>query len=182
MRSPRFHLRAVFTGAAFFLLCIRAEADWVAVTKNPYPNELQGLKLYARYLAPLIPLQSERMQVVQVLGSNEDIDSKDWKVTVLYSCTDDSLSCTHGPRNDLVGSIEMFPKHRVSFLQIKMPLVFCRSVGGVSEINVACDIYSDDFGLEYWVVSGNSPSHKNGDLLMIRYGPTRDSPRKIRRN
>ena len=182
MRSPRFHLRGVFTCPAFVLLCIRAESDGVAVTKNPYPHELQGLKLYARYLAPLIPLQSDRMKVVQVLGSNEDIDLKNWKVTVLYSCKDDPLACTHGPRNDLVGAIEMVPKHRVSFRQIKMPLVFSRSVGGVSEINVACDIYSDDFGLEYWVVSGNSPSHKNGDLLMIRYGPTRDSQRKTRRN
>ena len=109
----------------FFLLL--AAANSAAVTKNPYPKELQGLKLYARYLGPLVPLQSNGMQVRQVLGLNEDLDSENW--------------------NDLVSTIVMLPKHRVSFRQLKMPPMFSRSVGGVSQINVACDIYSDDFGL-----------------------------------
>jgi hypothetical protein len=48
-----------------------------------------------------------------------------------------------------------------------------KSYGGVSEINVACDIHTDDFGLQNWVLSGDYPSYRKGDLPMIRYGPSR---------
>jgi hypothetical protein len=61
----------------------------------------------------------------------------------------------------------------VSLQRFKFPAVFSRSYGGVSEINVTCDIYADEFGLEYWIVSKDFPQHRKGDLLMIHYGPRR---------
>ena len=94
---------------------------------------------------------------------------------VLYSCTEDFISCSHGPRNDPLDTIVITPKHRVSLRHLNFPMAFSHSQGGVSEINVTCDIYTDKFGLQYWVVSGHFPSRKKGDLLMIEYGdPTAD--------
>ncbi len=178
MLSPGAQLQQAFFRVSVILLCIVAEANLVAGTPNPYPNEIRGLKLYLRFLSPLIPLQSDAKQVLQVLGTNQTLDLKNWRITVLYSCRDDFKTCSHGPRNDPVDTIEVVPKHRVSLLRTKIPQAFSHSYGGVSEINVTCDVYSDEFGLEYWVVSGNFPSHKKADLLMIRYGGSRASKRQ----
>ncbi|HKF50368.1 MAG TPA: hypothetical protein VKB38_23600 [Terracidiphilus sp.] len=145
--------------------------DLLAATPNPYPNELKGLKFYARYLSPLRPLQSNQMEVEQVLGSKQGKELKDWKVVPLYSCKEDFLTCSHGPGNDPLDTIEITPKHRVSLRHVKFPKAFTVSYGSVSEINVACVTYTDAFGLQYWVVSGDFTSHKSGDLLMIEYGP-----------
>ena len=142
-----------------------------ATSPNPYPNEINGLKLYDRYLKPLTPGKSDTAQVVQLLGKNEILELKDWRIRALYSCAEDVLTCSEGPRNDILARIEVTPKHRVSLKRFKFPVVFSRSTGGVSEINVTCDIYGDEFGLEYWVLSEDFPSYRKGDLLMIRYGP-----------
>jgi len=150
-----------------------------AATPDPYPNEIKELRFYARYLAPLHPLESDTKQVVQVLGSNQGLDLKDWRIGVFYSCTEGFPACTHSPRNDSLDTIEIRPKHRVSLRRIKFPATFSHTYGSVSEINVTCDIYADDFGLEYWVVSSNVQSHRKGDLLMIRYGPSRDAEGRI---
>lgn len=85
----------------------------------------------------------------------------------------DFLTCSHGPRNDPLSIIEIRPKHRVSLRHLNFPAAFSHSYGSVSEINVTCDINTDDFGLEYWVLSRDFPSYRKGDLLMIRYGPSR---------
>ena len=144
-----------------------------AATPELYPNELNGMHFYARYLAPLRPLRSDTQQVAQVLGSTQGMELKDWKVVVLYSCKEDSLACSHGPRNDPLDTIVFWPKHRVSLSDVTFPAAFTASQGGVSEINAPCLIYSDAFGLEYWVVSNDFASYRKGDLLMIRYGPPR---------
>jgi hypothetical protein len=144
-----------------------------ATSPNPYPNEINGLKFYEQYLNPLTPHKSDTAQVVQVLGSNQGLELKDWRIRALYSCAEDFLTCSHGPRNDLLDTIEVTPRHRVSLRRFKFPALFSRGSGGVSEINVTCDIYADEFGLEYWIVSQDFPSHRKGDLLMIHYGPRR---------
>jgi hypothetical protein len=141
-----------------------------ATAPNPYPNEINGLKFYEQYLNPLTPHKSDNAQVVQVFGSGHGLELKDWRIRGLYSCAEDFLTCTHGPRNDLLDFIEVTPRHRVSLERFKFPTVFSRSVGAVSEINVTCDIYADEFGLEYWIVSHDFPSHRKGDLLWIHYG------------
>ena len=145
-----------------------------ATTPNPYPNEIKGLKFYERYLAPLRPHQSEVKQVVQVLGSDKGLELKDWRIGVLYSCTEDFLTCSHGSRNDPLEEITITPKHRISLRHLKFPRVFSHSYGSVSEINVTCDIYADESGLQYWVISGDFPSYKKGDLLWIKYGTVPD--------
>lgn len=148
--------------------------DLLAATPNPYPNEVKGLRFYTQYLSPLKPLQSNTEQVEQVLGSDHLMELKDWRIGAYYSCGDeDFLTCSHRVGNQLLNFIEITPKHTVSMLHVKFPTTFSISYGGVSEINVTCKIYEDKFGLQYWVVSSDFPSHKNGELLMIRYGPNR---------
>jgi len=146
-----------------------------AATTNPYPNEIKGFSFYTLYLAPLRPSQSDAKQVAQVLGPSQFLDLENWRVVALYSCKEDSTTCSHGPRDDLLDTIVVTPKHRVSLRSLKFPPAFSHSQGGVSEINVTCDIYTDKFGLQYWVVSGDFPSHKKGDLLRIEYGPAPDA-------
>jgi hypothetical protein len=145
-----------------------------AAAPNLYPNEIAGLKFYAGYLAPLRPMDSDVKAVVQVLGSDQGRDMKDWRIRALFSCTGD---CPPGSQHGPLASIVIAPKRRVSFKRIKLPAIFSHEYGSVSEINVSCDIYSDNFGLAYWVVSGNSRSYKKGDLLWIEYGPARAAGR-----
>ncbi len=149
--------------------------DLNAATTNPYPNEIKGFSFYAQYLSPLRPHQSDAKQVVQVLGSDQGLELKNWKVVVLFSCSEDIITCSHGPRNDPLDTIVITPKRRVSLRHLKFPMAFSHSYGGVSEINVTCDVYTDKFGLQYWVVSGDFPSYKKGDLLRIEYGPASDA-------
>lgn len=142
---------------------------------NPYPNELDGMQFYAQYLSPLQPLQSDEKQVVKVLGTDEGPELKDWRIQIYFSCKEGYPACSHGTQNDLLYSIEVTPKHRVSLRNAKFPAAFSRSYGSKSEINVACDIYKDAFGLEYWVISKRSRSHHKGDLLTIVYGAPQPS-------
>jgi hypothetical protein len=43
----------------------------------------------------------------------------------------------------------------------------------VSEINISFDVYSDGFGLEYWLYEADSKWGKKGDLYLIAYGASR---------
>ena len=156
------------------LTVIILAADLNAAAADLYPNEINGFKFYERYLSPLRPHQSDVKQVVKVLGSSQVLELKNWRVGVRYSCTEDFATCSHGPRNDPLDTIVITPKQRVSLRHFRFPTEFAHSHGSVSEINVTCDVYTDKFGLQYWVVSGDFPSHKRGDLLMIEYGPASD--------
>jgi hypothetical protein len=140
---------------------------------NPYPNEINGLKFYEQYLNPLTPHKSDAAQVVQALGSDQGRELKDWRISARYACAEDSPTCSHGSRNRLLDIIEVTPRNRVSLQRFKFPAVFSRISGSVSEINVTCDVYADDFGLEYWIASRDFPPLRKGDLLMIHYGSRR---------
>lgn len=83
---------------------------------NPYPNEIEGLKFYERYLNPLTPHKSDNAQVVQVFGSDQGLELKDWRIVALYSCPEDFLTCSHGPRNDLLAHA----KEQVVFAAIQV--------------------------------------------------------------
>lgn len=67
-----------------------------ATSPNPYPNEINGLKFCEQYLNPLTPHESDTAQVVQVLGSDQGLELKDWRILALYSCAKDFLTCSHG--------------------------------------------------------------------------------------
>jgi hypothetical protein len=141
-----------------------------ATAATRYPNEIKGVKLYSRYLAPLVPGQSLHEQVAKVLNSDTDEQLQDWRITPLYACHEDFTTCSHGPRNDPLDFLEITPKHRVSLLYQKFPAAFQHSLGNMSEVNVVCDVYKDEFGLEYWVVANDNRSFTKGDLLRIVHG------------
>ena len=68
----------------------------------------------------------------------------------------------------------------ISLLRAKFPAAFTNAFGGVSEINVSCDVYSDSFGLECWLYAEDSAAGKKGDLMRIIYGPSaRAIPRSV---
>ncbi len=56
---------------------------------------------------------------------------------------------------------------------VKFPPSFTHCHASVSEINISFDVYSDRFGLEYWLHEKDSKLGKKGDLYRIIYGPSR---------
>jgi hypothetical protein len=58
-------------------------------------------------------------------------------------------------------------------------LVIVFRSGTQCEINVTCDIYKDNSGLQYWLLAEDSPTGKKGDLLEIVYGPSQRTVRQI---
>jgi hypothetical protein len=140
-------------------------------SRNPYPNELPGFKFYAKHLSPLRPYDSDRALVVHVLGSDQGIELSRWRIRVLYVGEGNKVN-----GHDITGrlaSLNIKPKQRVSMLRVKFPVKFTHSSGSVSEVNVSCDVYSDSFGLQYWLYAEDSVVGKKGDLMEIKYGPTK---------
>jgi hypothetical protein len=141
---------------------------------NPYPNELPGFKFYGKYLAPLRPHVSTLATVVHVLGSDQGKETSGWKIRPFFVGKSTSVDGRTGT-NDVTGRlahVQITPKEPISMLRVKFPAAFTHSVGGVSEINVSCDVYSDSFGLEYWLYANDSATRKKGDLMRIIYGPS----------
>jgi hypothetical protein len=151
---------------AFLVLLLPASLAVANAPKasNPYPNELPGYKLYAKYLNPLRPNVSDLDQVIRVLGSDQGHQIGRWWILPLFI----------GDENHATGrlaSVEISPRRRVSMLGVKFPALFSHSLGSVSEVNVTCDVYGDSYGLEYWLYAEDSPAGKKGDLMKIEYGP-----------
>jgi len=142
-----------------------------------YPNELKGFKFYERHLSPLQPYISGKAAVVQQLGSDQGKEMTGWRV-VVYWVGDYKSNTANGHlwAKDISGrlaSLELIPKKPISMQGVHFPSAFSHSLGGVSEINVSCDVYSDDFGLEYWIYSDDSKVARKGDLMRIVYGPSK---------
>jgi hypothetical protein len=143
----------------------------------PYPNELKGFKFYESHLSPLRPYISDEAAVVQLLGSDQGKEIPGWTVAVYW--VGDYKSNTVNGRlwaHDITGrlaSLELIPKRPVSMRRVRFPSAFSHSMGGVSEINVTCDVYTDDFGLEYWIYADDSKVARKGDLMRIVYGPSK---------
>lgn len=141
-----------------------------SVTKlsNPYPNELPDFKFYAKYLYPLHPLHSVHAQVVTVLGSDQRVEAGRWWILPTFLV--ESLVS----QNQMLYSIVITPRERVSMLRIKFPAVFTHSLGGSSESRgCSCDVYSDRFGLQYWLYAYDYSGGTKGDVFQIIYGPSR---------
>jgi hypothetical protein len=151
-----------------------------AQAHNPYPNELRGLKFYAKYLSPLRPGESDTKQIVQILGSDQGKELTDWRIGILFSCKEDFTVCSHGPRNDPLADMVIMPKHRVRMGSVKFPVAFKHSLGGASEINRSFDVYTDKYGLEYWIEKEDSPAALKGDLYEIRYRLSEESQKLTR--
>src|SRR5882672_1635119 len=150
-------------------------------SRNPYPNELPGFKFYVKHFTPLRPYVSDRTLVLQVFGSDQGIELSRWKITPLF-VGEGSKDNDHPWAKDITGrlaSVNIRPKQRVSMRGVKFPATFTRSLGSVSEVNVACDVYSDSFGLQYWLYAEDSAVGKKGDLMEIVYGPSRRIERHV---
>jgi hypothetical protein len=152
-------------------------------TRNPnlYPNELPRFKLYVKYLARLRPYISDLPLVVRVFGSDEGIALADCRITPSFVGQKNTVD-DHPWAIDVSGhlaEIDVRPNKPVSLLGVKFPEEFTQSSGGVSEINVPCDVYSDRFGLQYWLYAEDSMVAKRGDLMKIVHGPSKRVERVI---
>jgi hypothetical protein len=58
---------------------------------------------------------------------------------------------------------------------VKFTGAFTHGHNSLSEINIGFDVYSDRFGLEYWLHEENSEWGKKGDLYWIVYGASHAS-------
>jgi len=146
-----------------------------ALSQNPYPNELPGFKFYVKRLAPLRPYDSDRTLVLRVLGSDQGTEWDRWRMRIFWVGEGNTVN-EHAWAHNITGrlaSLNIKPKQPVSMQGVKFPAAFSHLLGGVSEINVSCDVYEDSFGLQYWLYSGDSSVGKNGDLLEIVYGPSK---------
>ena len=151
------------------LLLLTTSAYTKDKSHNPYPNELQGFKLYAKYLAPLRPYVSDHASVVRVLGQDGRLELSGWKIWAYFASNRGLVS---NPSLRLLAEITIKPKQRVSMLSMKFPAAFTHGLGGISETNISCDVYSDNFGLHYWLLAEDSKWGNKDDLVQIVYGPS----------
>lgn len=152
-------------------------------SQNPYPNELKRFKFYARYLNPLGPYISDRDSVIRVLGDSAGFELSRWRIQPLFVGEGNTINGHPWvwARNATgrLAEVAIRPRQRVSMLNVKFPSSFAHTYGSVSEINVSCDVYRDDFGLEYWIYAEDSSAGKKGDLMEIRYGPNESTRREV---
>src|SRR5262249_35904584 len=105
-------------GFAVLLVIVPALAVGQATPHKMYPNELEHLKLYDQYLAPLRPYISLKAEIVQTLGSDQGKELAAWRIQVLF--VGDYKSNTvngHLWAQNITGhlaSLELIPKRRVS--------------------------------------------------------------------
>jgi hypothetical protein len=65
-------------------------------------------------------------------------------------------------------------------LGVRFPAAFMHSIGGVSEINVSCDVYSDSFGLQYWIgfIQKIGATAREAIPTKSLYGPSQEVARQ----
>jgi hypothetical protein len=150
--------------AVLALLGITVFASATPTAPNPYPNELQGFRLYAKFLAPLRPGVSSEDAVRQVLGTTSAVKRNGWTIQPFYTAIGGPVSNpTLGPVSDF----ELTPDAIIPFASVKFPPAFTHCHIGVSEVNLIFDVYEDRFGLAYWL---HPEDHR---LVTIVYGRKR---------
>jgi hypothetical protein len=156
MFATRRKQNAALTFFRIFFLAVAVPPLLVETTKpSIYPNELPNFRFYEKYLKPLRPYISDHASVVRVLGSDQGIDLDQWKIRPYF--VGDGKYSTVAP--ELIGrsaEVGITPKQRVSLINVRFPKAYTHSYGGISGINVSCDVYSDKFGLQYWIFSEDS--------------------------
>jgi hypothetical protein len=161
-------LRRPVAFLAFLFVAIVAGAK--STSHGPYPNELKGFELYAKYLAPLHPGVSSREAVRRVLGDTAPVQRNGWTIMPTYTMKSGPVS------NPVLGSlaeIAVRPDGVIPMGAVKFPPSFTHCHASESEINISFDVYSDRFGLEYWLHEEDTTWGKKGDLYRIVYGPSR---------
>jgi hypothetical protein len=163
-----FASRASAASCAFLLVTFSAAAG--DRPHSRYPNELQGFRFYAKYLAPLRPGVSNEDEVRRVLGT-EPVKRKGWTIVPTY--TGKSGPAVYDPRLGPLYEIIIRPDGVIPMSAVKFSPSFDHCHTSVSEINISFDVYSDRFGLEYWLHEEDSKWGKKGDLYRIVYGSHR---------
>ncbi|MBZ5689972.1 MAG: hypothetical protein LAP86_33700 [Acidobacteriia bacterium] len=155
----------------FVLLCLlQGDVGYSKATQERYPNELQGFKFYAKYLAPLRPGISSRESVRRVLGDTAAVKRNGWTIIPTYTT---KAGPVYNPTLGPLYQVIVRPDGAIPMGAVKFPSTFAHCHTSESEINISFDVYSDTFGLEYWLHEEDSKWGKKGDLYRIVYGPTR---------
>ena len=163
-----FALRQPVALLAFLFVTILAGAK--SISHSPYPNELKGFKFYAKYLAPLRPGVSGEEAVRRVLGDTTAVQRNGWTIITTYAMKSGPVQ---NPALGPLAEIIVRPGGVIPMGAVKFPPSFTHCHASVSEINISFDVYSDRFGLEYWLHEEDSKWGKKGDLYRIVYGPSR---------
>jgi hypothetical protein len=135
---------------------------------NPYPNELKGFEFSGKYLATLRPGISSENAVRNVLGDTAAVQRNGWTISTSYAVKSGPVSY---PALGPLAEIIFRPDGIIPMGAVKFPPSFSHCHASVSEINISFDVYSDKFGLEYWLHEENSKWGRKGDLYRIVYGP-----------
>jgi hypothetical protein len=135
-----------------------------------YPNELQGFRFYSKYLAPLQPGLSGEDAVRRVLGDTAALKRKGWSMIPTYTMKSGSVyNPTLGPLYQII----VRPDGVILMGAVKFSAAFTHCRDSLNEINIGFDVYSDRFGLEYWLHEEDSEWGEKGDLYRIVYGVRR---------
>ncbi len=146
------------------LCCLPINAAPSRGTQSRYPNELQGFKFYAKYLAPLRPGVSSSGAVREVLGDTRAVKRNGWRLTPSFYMNNKGR----------LGEIEIVPDGVIPMRSVRFPATFDHCLdSSKSEIGVQFDVYSDTSGLEYWLQAQSSRDGQKGDLFRIVYGRRR---------
>jgi len=141
-----------------------------SASHSPYPNELQGFNFYAKYLSPLRLGISGKEAVRLVLGDTAAVKRGGWTILTTYTMDSGPIS---NPTTGPLAEIIVRPDGVIPMGAVKFSRSFAHCHASMSEINLPFDVYSDRFGLEYWLYEEDSEFGKKGDLYQIVYGPSR---------
>jgi hypothetical protein len=141
-----------------------------------YPNELEGLELYAKYCPTLEPLRSTPADAERALGaplsekSTKSVlwyERDSWNILV-YVCPDNG-SYPEGMAGEKIESIDFVPANSLAFGHVHFPGAFSKR--HVVAADAAWDEYSDAHGLVYEVYTSKPPfgGRVVGDLNRISY-------------
>jgi hypothetical protein len=135
-----------------------------------YPNELQGFRFYSKYLAPLQPGLSGEDAVRRVFGDTAAVKRNGWSMIPTYTMKSGPV---YNPTLRPLYQIIVRPDGVIPMGAVKFSEAFTLCHDSLSEINIGFDVYSDRFGLEYWLHEEDSEWGKKGDLYGIIYGERR---------
>jgi len=163
-----------FTSRACAAFCAFVVASSFAGTgdnpQNRYPNELEGSRFYAEYLAPLEPGHSDEKAVRRVLGETTAVRRSGWTINTTYAVKSGPV---YNPTLGPLAEITLRPDAIIPMASVKFSPRFAHCHSSLSEFNISFDVYSDTSGLEYWLQEEDSKWGKKGDLFQIVYGPKR---------
>jgi hypothetical protein len=171
--------------AKIFIVFIFLLAFAVCVSSQSvqFSNELKSYEFYGKgKLKPLKLLISKLGDWESIFGKNCSAScdlNKDWRISFYSVDVKSPKIVTENkierkfflkPQYDnILWSIELMPKKRISFKNFRFPKAFEKSDGFISEINWSFDVYQDSNGLSYWILAENVRDYQKGDLYRIEY-------------